>query len=153
MRLALVLAMLCACEHGRSPKTLQCGARTAVEHRVLFLVNNLDTSSFVAFRTASPKAIVVELDMGERVGGGYRPIEDSFGQLACPQLDHTFSAEVAGIVGELREGGWKCSAGPIEEPLCDGIEVRFDLAGAPEPTGVITLRDDSGTLALEIPPP
>lgn len=152
MRLALVLAMLCACEHGRSPETLQCGARTAVEYRILFPLHDLDPTSFVTFRTASPLAIVVELDMGERVGGGYRPVMNSLGRLACPQLDYSFAAEVDGIEGELRDGGWKCSAGPIEEPLCEGIEVRFDLAGKPEPQGTITLRDDTGTLALDIPP-
>lgn len=153
MRRALVLVVLTACEHGRSPETLQCGARMAVEYRVLFPIHDLVATSFVAFRTASPLAIVVELDMGERVGGGYRPVMNSLGRLACPQLDYSFTAEVGGIEGELRDGGWKCSAGPIEEPLCEGIEVRFDLAGKPEPTGAITLRDDSGTLALEIPPP
>ncbi len=152
MRRVLVLVVLCACEHGRSPQTLQCGARTAVERRILLSVDHLDASSFVAFRTASPAAIVVELDMGERVGGGYRPVTDSRGQLACPQLADSFTAEVDGLEGDLRGDGWKCSAGPIEEPLCEGIEVRFELAGRPEPTGAITLHDDTSTLSLPIPP-
>ena len=152
MRFALAAAALCACEHGRSPDTLQCGARAAVEHRILFTVDDLVSTSFLAFRTASPPAIVVELDMGERVGGGYRPVMNRLGLPACPQLDDTFTAQVDGIEGELRGDGWKCSAGPIEEPLCEGIEVRFDLAGAPEPRGLITLRDRTGTLALDLPP-
>ncbi|MBL9016488.1 MAG: hypothetical protein JNL83_20030 [Myxococcales bacterium] len=147
------LAMLGACEHGRSPKTIQCGARTAVEHRVLFTVDDLDATSFVAFRTALPPAIVVELDMGERIGGGYRPVMNSLGLPACPQLDATFTAEVDGLEGDLRGDGWTCSAGPIEEPLCEGIEVRFELAGRPEPQGHITLRDHTGTLSLDLPPP
>jgi hypothetical protein len=151
MRFVLPLVLLCACEHGKSPKTLQCGARTAVEHRVLFPIEDLDVTAFIAFRTESPPTMVVVLDKGQRLAGGERPIEDALGQPACPQLDDTFTAELDGVEGELRGGGWKCSPGPIEEPLCEGLEVRFALADAAEPHDVITLRDDTGTLTILAP--